>query len=123
MTIFITPPVRHVDVDWRQALCRTGKYDPDLWFSDSAQDQSLAALLCQSAGPGGSPCPIITSCLQYALGRQEKHGVWGGMTEEQRRVTGWAKKRVKCPSCRSRNVDTSASRSETCLRCGLSWQI
>jgi WhiB family redox-sensing transcriptional regulator len=30
------------------------------------------------------PCPVRYACLQWALDHHE-HGVWGGMTERQRR--------------------------------------
>lgn len=31
-------------------------------------------------------CPVAEACLQYALDRGEAHGVWGGMTEGERRA-------------------------------------
>jgi hypothetical protein len=31
-------------------------------------------------------CPVVAECLAYALGNQMEFGVWGGMTERQRRV-------------------------------------
>jgi WhiB family redox-sensing transcriptional regulator len=30
-------------------------------------------------------CPVQTACLEYALARREKEGVWGGCTERERR--------------------------------------
>lgn len=32
-----------------------------------------------------APCPVLNDCLQYALVRNEEHGVWGGMGEDERR--------------------------------------
>lgn len=29
-------------------------------------------------------CPVRTECLNYAVGRPEKHGLWGGLDEDQR---------------------------------------
>lgn len=29
-------------------------------------------------------CPVRAECLAYALGRPDKHGIWGGMTEDER---------------------------------------
>jgi WhiB family redox-sensing transcriptional regulator len=30
-------------------------------------------------------CPVIESCLEYAVSTREKDGVWGGMTARERR--------------------------------------
>jgi WhiB family redox-sensing transcriptional regulator len=30
-------------------------------------------------------CPIETKCLQYAVENHEAYGIWGGLTEEERR--------------------------------------
>jgi hypothetical protein len=46
--------------------------DPDLFFSDSVADQNKAVSLCERS------CPFLSACDQYATGRQEKFGVWGG---------------------------------------------
>ena len=33
-------------------------------------------------------CPVRTQCLDYAIAASERHGVWGGLTElERRRLT------------------------------------
>lgn len=31
-------------------------------------------------------CPVIEECREHALRTQEPYGVWGGLTEEERRV-------------------------------------
>ena len=31
------------------------------------------------------PCPDIEECRRYALAARESYGVWGGLTEEERR--------------------------------------
>ena len=33
-----------------------------------------------------SACPVMTSCREYALEIREPHGVWGGLSEQERRV-------------------------------------
>jgi WhiB family redox-sensing transcriptional regulator len=30
-------------------------------------------------------CPVVESCLEYALRTRESHGVWGGRNETERR--------------------------------------
>ncbi|MFG2937699.1 WhiB family transcriptional regulator [Streptomyces sp. NPDC048282] len=29
-------------------------------------------------------CPVLTQCRQYAISHGERHGIWGGLTEEAR---------------------------------------
>jgi WhiB family redox-sensing transcriptional regulator len=45
--------------------------DPDLWFAISPEDIERAKGLC-----GG--CPVREACLEGALQRRERWGVWGG---------------------------------------------
>jgi len=30
-------------------------------------------------------CPVADECLTHALAKKERHGLWGGLTERQRR--------------------------------------
>lgn len=65
-----------------QAECRRPEYDKvrDLWFSDSKQgDVAYAVDICNGA------CPVRAACALYALEEREEHGIWGGLTEGQRR--------------------------------------
>ncbi|QGU06915.1 Transcriptional regulator WhiB4 [Corynebacterium occultum] len=59
-----------------QARCRQN--DPDALFVQGAE-QRRAATLCQ-------PCPVRTQCLVTSLDNREEFGVWGGLTERQRRA-------------------------------------
>jgi len=59
-----------------QARCRTA--DPDELFVSGAA-QKRAAVICRQ-------CPVVTQCLTDALDNQVEFGVWGGMTERQRRA-------------------------------------
>lgn len=31
-------------------------------------------------------CPVKAECLEYALQQRERHGIWGGTTEKERRA-------------------------------------
>lgn len=63
--------------NWKHhGLCTDG--DRDEMFTTGA-DQNESAKRCLS-------CPAIEFCLRYALENQIEHGVWGGMTERQRRA-------------------------------------
>ena len=63
--------------DWAsQAACRAAS--PDQLFVRGAE-QNKAKKLC--AG-----CPVKAECLAEALENQIEWGVWGGMTERERRA-------------------------------------
>ncbi|MFM8599267.1 MAG: WhiB family transcriptional regulator [Mycobacterium sp.] len=59
-----------------KALCRTT--DPDQLFVRGAA-QRKAAIICRH-------CPVIAECGADALDNRVEFGVWGGMTERQRRA-------------------------------------
>jgi WhiB family redox-sensing transcriptional regulator len=59
-----------------QALCRSA--DPDELFVRGAA-QRKAAVICRH-------CPVIAECGADALDNRVEFGVWGGMTERQRRA-------------------------------------
>jgi WhiB family redox-sensing transcriptional regulator len=65
------------DQDWRAAgLC--AKSDPDLFFAVGAVEHKLAKRICRS-------CPVAEQCLSYAMDSPVDHGIWGGLTERERR--------------------------------------
>jgi len=67
----------HQPLAWADfGSCTTA--DPDLFFPQPGADTSSARSICRS-------CPVRTQCLDYALSSGQKHGIWGGMTESQRR--------------------------------------
>ncbi|MEU8759732.1 WhiB family transcriptional regulator [Streptomyces sp. NPDC048659] len=57
-------------------LCRTEAAD-DLFVEGAAQNRAKA--LCFG-------CPVRAECLAHALDERIEHGVWGGMTERERRA-------------------------------------
>jgi WhiB family transcriptional regulator, redox-sensing transcriptional regulator len=73
--------LRSVDAEERiawvsKALCRTT--DPDELFVRGAA-QRKAAVICRH-------CPVMQECGADALDNKVEFGVWGGMTERQRRA-------------------------------------
>nr|WP_281286508.1 WhiB family transcriptional regulator [Stackebrandtia endophytica] len=64
-------------VEWSSAAaCREG--DPDALFVQGAE-QNVAKKVCKG-------CPVRMECLADALDNQVEFGVWGGMTERERRA-------------------------------------
>ncbi|MCP9963143.1 WhiB family transcriptional regulator [Streptomyces somaliensis] len=61
---------------WREtALCaQTG---PELFFPEPGSSTREAKFLC-------GMCEIREACLEYALAHDERFGVWGGLSEQER---------------------------------------
>jgi WhiB family redox-sensing transcriptional regulator len=63
--------------EWQQsALC--AQTDPEAFFPDKGGSVWRAKRICQG-------CEVRTECLEYALDHDERFGVWGGMSERERR--------------------------------------
>jgi WhiB family transcriptional regulator, redox-sensing transcriptional regulator len=83
--------------DWRSAAACQDT-DPDLFFPVSGSGRSLDQAEQAKAVCAG--CPVRPSCLAFALRTGQAHGIWGGLTEEERRepappaVTGLRPSRV-----------------------------
>lgn len=61
--------------------------DPSLFFLDLGRPATAAKAIC--AG-----CPVRVDCLDFALASKERFGVWGGMTEKERRVEARRRKQA-----------------------------
>lgn len=74
-----------------QGLC--GQTDPEAWFPEKGGSTRDAKRMC-------ARCPVIDECLAYALQQGERHGVWGGKTDVERRNILRAKpRRCAYPGC------------------------
>ena len=68
--------------DWRSlAACRSA--DPDLFFPVSTAGESVAQLA--KAKAVCARCPVRRECLAFAVRTRQMYGVWGGMSEHERR--------------------------------------
>lgn len=81
----VARPAWDEDVGWQDlAACRGA--DPNLFFPPQHQElkeeriarEAQAKAIC-------AQCPVRRSCLEFALTTREPHGVWGGMSETDRR--------------------------------------
>jgi WhiB family redox-sensing transcriptional regulator len=73
--------------DW-QLLAACRRADPELFFPVSRSGPSLDQVTQAKAICAG--CPVRQQCLAFALDTRQDYGVWGGMSEEERRL--WAGK-------------------------------
>lgn len=61
-----------------QALGSCRGLDPDLFFPERGASTREAKEVCRG-------CVVREDCLEYALANGEKFGIWGGLSERERR--------------------------------------
>ena len=59
-----------------EALC--AQTDPEAFFPEKGGSTREAKRICNR-------CPVRTDCLEYALSHDERFGIWGGLSERERR--------------------------------------
>ncbi|MDP9432712.1 MAG: WhiB family transcriptional regulator [Actinomycetota bacterium] len=59
-----------------QALC--AQTDPEAFFPEKGGSTREAKKVCVG-------CPVQVECLEYALAHDERFGIWGGLSERERR--------------------------------------
>lgn len=70
-------------MDWRhRAECLTE--DPELFFPVGTTGPALAQV--EEAKKVCRRCEVLEECLRWALEAGQDHGVWGGMSEDERRA-------------------------------------
>ncbi|GAA4862133.1 hypothetical protein GCM10023222_12860 [Saccharopolyspora cebuensis] len=63
--------------EWQErALC--AQTDPEAFFPEKGGSTREAKRIC--AG-----CEVRAECLEYALAHDERFGIWGGLSERERR--------------------------------------
>jgi WhiB family redox-sensing transcriptional regulator len=65
------------DLAWQdKALC--AEVDGELFFPEKGGSTREAKAICRR-------CPVIDDCLEYSMEHSEKWGIWGGLSERERR--------------------------------------
>jgi len=59
-----------------RALC--SQTDPEAFFPEKGGSTREAKKIC-------SGCEVKAECLEYALANDERFGIWGGLSERERR--------------------------------------
>jgi WhiB family redox-sensing transcriptional regulator len=63
--------------DWHgRALC--AQTDPEAFFPEKGGSTRDAKRICTG-------CEVRSECLSYALANDERFGIWGGLSERERR--------------------------------------
>ncbi len=68
----------HPQMDWHDRANCAG-VDPDLFFPERGESPREAKQVCRG-------CVVREDCLAFAISSGERFGVWGGMTERERRL-------------------------------------
>ena len=65
------------DLEWQErALC--AQTDPEAFFPEKGGSTREAKRVCMT-------CEVRVQCLDYALENVERFGIWGGLSERERR--------------------------------------
>jgi WhiB family redox-sensing transcriptional regulator len=65
------------ELSWQtDALC--AQTDPEAFFPEKGGSTRDAKRVCEA-------CPVQAECLDYAMSKDEKFGIWGGLSERERR--------------------------------------
>jgi WhiB family redox-sensing transcriptional regulator len=65
------------ELGWQErALC--AQTDPEAFFPEKGGSTREAKKVCLS-------CEVRAECLEYALAHDERFGIWGGLSERERR--------------------------------------
>ncbi|MGC0379673.1 WhiB family redox-sensing transcriptional regulator [Streptomyces sp. SAI-229] len=67
---------------WQEALCRSE--DPELFFP--VGDSGQALVQTAEAKRVCGRCALTRACREWALSQGEDSGVWGGLSEQERRA-------------------------------------
>jgi WhiB family transcriptional regulator, redox-sensing transcriptional regulator len=66
---------------WEQAACQS--HDPELFFPITESGRSWRQISRAKTVCAG--CRVRQQCLDYAIGTRQPHGIWGGLSEHERR--------------------------------------
>lgn len=70
-------PLTPEDPEWKdRALC--AQTDPEAFFPEKGGSTRDAKRVC-------SGCEVRAECLSFALTNDERFGIWGGLSERERR--------------------------------------
>ena len=71
------PSLDFLDEQWQErALC--SQTDPEAFFPEKGGSTREAKRICIG-------CEVRDECLEYALAHDERFGIWGGLSERERR--------------------------------------
>jgi WhiB family redox-sensing transcriptional regulator len=77
LRLLLEDPAADETPEWQErALC--AQTDPEAFFPEKGGSTREAKRIC-------SGCEVRAECLEYALAQDERFGIWGGLSERERR--------------------------------------
>ncbi|SHG02504.1 WhiB family transcriptional regulator, redox-sensing transcriptional regulator [Jatrophihabitans endophyticus] len=77
------PELREGDWDWQMSAACRGQDTATFYHPENERGPSRARREMQAKAVC-SGCPVVQSCLRWALAAREPYGVWGGLSVEER---------------------------------------
>lgn len=91
-------------IAWQdEAVCRTT--DPEIFFPDKGESTREGKKVC-------ARCPVKAECLEHALANEERFGVWGGLSERERRRIRYTRRGKDIPESLENSHDTMHTRRQ-----------
>lgn len=82
--VFSLPVPRIENWDWQHSgACRD--LDTEIFFHPEGERGATRKRRAAEAKRICALCPVRSTCAEHALMVREPYGIWGGMTEEERR--------------------------------------
>lgn len=69
--------------EWVSRSMCAGADKPDRWFPNQKQTPGRARDVAEAKAVCAM-CPVRAACLEWALKAREPHGIFGGLTEQER---------------------------------------
>jgi WhiB family redox-sensing transcriptional regulator len=91
-----TTAADHLAEWWSRAACQSA--DPELFFPIS--QSGPASMQITRAKAICARCAVRDDCLRYALAADPVHGVWGGLSEEERMLLRRREQKARTRSAR-----------------------
>jgi hypothetical protein len=100
------------DPGWQdRALCAMSD-SPNDWFPENGRPPARVRRTCAA-------CPVRAECLRFAVENGERQGIWGGLSDEERRALplGAPPPPAYCASGRHPRIPGGTGADGRCLAC------
>jgi WhiB family redox-sensing transcriptional regulator len=79
--------VNATTTEWRmQAACRGDEPQPDFYPPTHTERKRERLARERRAKMVCAACPVRNDCLDHAVASDERYGVWGGLTADERKL-------------------------------------
>lgn len=94
----MTNPDPSLPPPWMARAACAGMH-PETFYPHEGRGRPLDLDVINAALAIYARCPVRTECLEHAITHREDHGIWGGMTAQQRLRIARREGRIVCAEC------------------------